>query len=224
MREEAKLTAEELETSGLIVIVRATQEFDLVRTAEALADGGIQAMEITLTTPGALAAVAAIRQKLSPALRVGAGTILSPEDARRAAEAGAEFIVTPTLQTATIAFCRQRSLPIACGCMTPTEALAAHQAGADFLKLFPADTLGPSYVRALLAPLPFLKLIPTGGVSLDNLAAYIDAGSVGVALGSSLISRRIVRDRDWAGLTGLARQYVEALATVRASQKGQFFP
>ena len=214
------LTAAELEETGLIAIVRTDVEADFGRVAEALAEGGIRAMEITLNTPGALPAISAIRRALSPALRVGAGTILGPEDARAAHEAGAEFIVTPTLQPETIAYCRQQGLPIACGCLTPTEALAAHQAGADFIKLFPADTLGPAYVRALRAPLPFLRIIPTGGVSLDNLAAYIQAGSAGVALGGNLVGKAALRDRDWAALTATAREYVQALAAARAALKG----
>ncbi len=215
------LTAAELEDIGLIAIVRTDREADFGRVAEALAEGGIRAMEITLNTPGALPAIGAIRRALSPTMRVGAGTILGPEDARAAHAAGAEFIVTPTLQPETIAFCRQYALPIACGCMTPTEALAAHQAGADFLKLFPAEGLGPGYIRALLAPLPFLRIIPTGGVSLDNLAAFLQAGSVGVALGGNLVSKAVLRDHDWAGLTATAREYVQALAAARAALKGE---
>ena len=215
------LTAAELEEIGLIAIVRTDLETDLMRVAEALAEGGIRAMEITLNTPGALPAIGHVRRAFSPAMRVGAGTILSPQDARAAHEAGAEFIVTPTLQLETIAFCRAQGLPIACGCMTPTEALAAHQAGADFIKLFPADGLGPGYVRALRAPLPFLKIIPTGGVSLDNLAAFLQAGSAGVALGGNLVSKAVLRDHDWAGLTATSREYVQTLAEARAALKGE---
>ena len=215
------LTAAELEEIGLIAIVRTDAETDLMRVAEALAEGGIRAMEITLNTPGALPAIREIRCAFSPTMRVGAGTILGPEDARAAHEAGAEFIVTPTLQLETIAFCRAQDLPIACGCMTPTEALAAHQAGADFIKLFPADSLGPGYVRALRAPLPFLRIIPTGGVSLDNIAAFIRAGCVGVALGGNLVSKAVLRDRDWAGLTAMSREYVQTLAAARAALKGE---
>ena len=211
------LTAAELEEIGLIAIIRTDLEADLMRVAEALAEGGIRAMEITLNTPGALAAITAIGHALSPGMRVGAGTILRPDDARAAFEAGAEFIVTPTLQTDTIAFCREHHLPIACGCMTPTEALTAHRAGANFIKLFPSETLGPGYVRALLGPLPFLKIIPTGGVSRDNLAAFLQAGSVAVALGGNLVSKAALRDQDWAGLTNAASDYVQTLAAARAT-------
>ena len=212
------LTAAELQEIGLIAIVRTDLDADMRRVAEALAEGGIRAMEITLNTPNALASITTVRRELSPALRVGAGTILNAADAQKAEEAGAEFLVTPTLQLDTIAFCRQHTLPLACGCLTPTEALTAHQAGADFIKLFPADTLGPSYVRALLAPLPFLRIIPTGGVSLQNVADYIQAGSVALALGSNLVSRQILRDGDWSGLTAFARDYVQALAAARTAK------
>ena len=140
-------------------------------------------MEITLNTPGALPAIGAIRARCRLPCASARALSLTPRTPRAAHEAGAEFIVTPTLQLETIAFCREHNLPIACGCLTPTEALAAHRAGADFIKLFPSDGLGPGYVRALLAPLPFLKIIPTGGVSLDNLAAFLQAGSVGSCLG-----------------------------------------
>ena len=212
------LTAAELERCGLIAIVRADAEADWLGVAQALADGGIRAMEITLNTPGALPGIQAIREKSPSVIRVGAGTVLSPEEAQTAFEAGAEFIVTPTLQIETIRFCQAHRLPIACGCMTPTEALAAHRAGADFIKLFPADTLGPGYVRALLAPLPFLKIMPTGGVSLDSLPLFIQAGCVGAALGGNLVSKTVLRDCDWGGLAATARDYVQALAAARAAK------
>ena len=210
-----RLMASELERIGLIAIVRTDAAVDMTRVAQALAEGGVRAMEITLNTPGALAAIAAVRREMEGTLRVGAGTILGPEDAQDAIEAGAEFIVTPTLQTDTVALCRERGVPIACGSMTPTECLAAHRAGADFVKLFPADGLGPGYVRALLAPLPFLKIIPTGGVSLDTLPAFIKAGCVGVALGGNLVSKQRLQAQDWEGLTETARQYAQLLAESR---------
>jgi len=215
------LTAAELEEIGLIAIVRTDADTDLMRVAEALAEGGIRALEITLNTPGALPAIGAVRRAFSPAMRVGAGTILGPQDARAAFEAGAEFLVTPTLQPDTIAYCRDNALPIACGCMTPTEALAAHQAGADFIKLFPADSLGPAYVRALRAPLPFLRIIPTGGVSLDTLALFLQAGCVGVALGSNLVSKTVLQNQDWDALAATARRYVQTFASARAALKGE---
>lgn len=209
------LTAMELEEIGLIAIVRAKTPVALLPVAEALVRGGIRAMEITLNTPSALEGVTALKSRFGGVLRVGAGTILDADDARRATDAGAEFIVTPTLQLDTIAFCRERSVPLACGAMTPTEALAAHRAGADFVKLFPADGLGSAYVRALLAPLPFLKIIPTGGVNRDTLAEFIRAGCVGVALGGGLVSQQLLDTEDWDRLALLAEEYVALLAAAR---------
>ncbi len=209
------VTASELEDMGLIAIVRAKTPVDLPSVADALARGGIRAMEITLNTPGALEGVTELKSHMQGVMSIGAGTILDVDDARRATDSGAEFLVTPTLQTDTIAFCRKRAIPIACGAMTPTEALAAHRAGADFVKLFPADGLGPAYVRALLAPLPFLKIMPTGGVNRDTLADFIRAGCVGAALGSGLVSSRILEDSDWERLTLLAQEYVQILAATR---------
>jgi 2-dehydro-3-deoxyphosphogluconate aldolase/(4S)-4-hydroxy-2-oxoglutarate aldolase len=149
-----KLTAPELEVAGLIAIIRAISDNGLLAAAEALSRGGVTALEVTLNTPNALEVIARVRRELGSKVRVGAGTILGPDDARRAVAAGAEFIVTPSLQPATIAFCRAQQVPILCGCMSPTEVFIAHQAGADFIKLFPAAALGLEYVGALLAPLP----------------------------------------------------------------------
>lgn len=209
------MTAAELEEIGLIAIVRAKANVAVLPIAEALARGGIQAMEITLNTPGALDGVSELKSRFQGIMSIGTGTILDVDDARRATDAGAEFLVTPTLQPDTVAFCRERAIPIACGAMTPTEALAAHRAGADFVKLFPADGLGPAYVRALLAPLPFLKIIPTGGVTRDTLADFIHAGCVGAALGSGLVSSQILEDSDWERLTLLSQEYVQILAAAR---------
>lgn len=212
-------TAAELETAGLIAIIRADAPQGVREAACALRRGGVRAMEITLNTPGALELIAAIRAETSGqdgVMRVGAGTILNADDARRTMEAGAEFIVTPTLQLDSIRVCRAAGVPIFCGAMTPTECLTAHQAGADFVKLFPAAGLGPDYVRALLGPLPFLKLVPTGGVSLENVASWLRAGCAAVAVGSELVSRRVLREHDFEGLTQSARRYIEAIHAARS--------
>ena len=213
---QSKLTAQELEEIGLIGIIRADSSEHVVEAISALHRGGIRAVEITLNTPNALELIAATRRALGEGMRVGAGTILEPADAERAIEAGSEFIVTPTLQCDTIAVCRQHNVPIACGCATPTESLAAHRAGADFIKVFPAESLGLGYIKAIRGPLPFLKLMPTGGVSLENLAAFIQAGCVGIGLGGNLVSKRALQEQDWGGLTALAAQFVAALATARS--------
>jgi 2-dehydro-3-deoxyphosphogluconate aldolase/(4S)-4-hydroxy-2-oxoglutarate aldolase len=212
------VSAVELEEIGLIAIVRANQSVDLLSIANALADGGIRAMEITLNTPGALDAIKQIRSELGARLHVGAGTILEPDDARRSLDSGAEFIVTPTLQPETIALCNSANVPIFCGCLTPTEALSAHYAGADFIKIFPAETFGPAYIKAILAPLPFLKIVPTGGVTINNLKAWFDSGCAAVAVGSSLINSDVIQNRDWDGLRNTASHFVQTLNNIRSDQ------
>lgn len=213
-----KLTAEELQNIGLVAIVRTGAEAPFREIATALLAGGLRAVEITLTTPGALAAITLLRQEFSPNLRIGVGTVLDVSDALEAIAAGAEFVVTPTLQAETVAACQSHKIPVACGAFTPTEALAAHRAGADFIKLFPSDTLGPAYVKAILGPLPFLKIIPTGGVSLETLGAFIEAGCVGVGLGGNLVSRKILQEKDWKGLETWASRYVAALNAARSAK------
>ncbi len=213
--EEPTLTAADLHRAGLVAIVRAASSAGVLEAARALRNGGAGAMEVTLNTPDALELIAAIRAEAQGAMSVGAGTILDAADARRAIEAGAQFIVTPTLQLDSIEMCRAHQIPIMCGAMTPTECLVAHRAGADFMKLFPAATLGPDYVRALLGPLPFLRLAPTGGVSLDNLAAWIEAGCALVAVGSELVSNATLRDGDFAGLEAKTRRFMAVLNAAR---------
>ncbi len=199
----------DIQKAGIIAIIRHDRECDLLSAARALAKGGITAMEITLNTPDALSAISAVRAEV-PGIRVGAGTILEVADAEKAIGAGAEFIVTPTVQPDSIRACRDANIPIVCGCMTPTEALTAHRAGADFLKVFPADSLGPAFIKAILGPMPFLKLVPTGGVSLGNIKDFFAAGSTAVAVGSHLVSRSMLESGDWAHLEEVASQFAAA--------------
>jgi len=166
-------------------------------------------MEITLNTPGALAGISQVRDQLGESVTIGAGTILGPDDARKAIDAGAQFIVTPTLQLDTIAECREQGVPILCGAMTPTEIFAAHQAGADFVKLFPAGSLGLDYIKSVLAPLPFVRFVPTGGVSLQNIASFLEVCPA-VGVGSNLVDLRLVAEGRWDDLTALARRFAEA--------------
>ena len=217
------LSPTDLEEAGLVAIVRAQSSHGVLEAARALRRGGVRALEITLNTPDALDLIAALRQESqhdAAPLFIGAGTILDADDARRAIESGAQFIVTPTLQPDSIAACREAGAPIFCGAMTPTECLAAHRAGADFVKLFPAAGLGPSYVRALLGPLPFLKLVPTGGVSLETLASWLHAGCRAVAAGSELVSNAELRAGDWGALEEKARRWAQVLEAARAGNDG----
>jgi 2-dehydro-3-deoxyphosphogluconate aldolase/(4S)-4-hydroxy-2-oxoglutarate aldolase len=202
--------------SACVAIIRAGPGTDLAAVAGALIQGGVTTLEITLNTPGALAAIEHLRTNFPTDLLVGAGTILNAADVAAAAKSGAQFIVTPTLQFDSIAACRQRSLPIFCGCSSPTEMLAAHRAGADFIKLFPATRYGPQYIRDVLAPLPMLRIVPTGGVNADNVATWLAAGAPAVAVGSQLVDPKLIAARDYDALTEKARTFLTALNAARS--------
>lgn len=210
--------ASSLASAGLLAIIRAVgKEAEiavLVDAAGALWAGGVRCMEITLNTRGALKSIEAVRAKL-PGMCCGAGTVLSPEDARAARDAGAQFIVTPALDLETVAFCKEHALAVSPGCASPTEAITATRAGADFVKIFPANRFALSHMRAMLEAMPQLRLVPTGGVRAANAHEYLAAGCAAVAAGSTLVSKEILLRRDWKGLESAAREFVEAIAAWR---------
>jgi 2-dehydro-3-deoxyphosphogluconate aldolase/(4S)-4-hydroxy-2-oxoglutarate aldolase len=187
----------------------------LRRTAAALAAGGVGAVEITLTTPGALEAIAELASDRAPGYIVGAGTVLDEPAARAAIAAGARFVVSPTLDRAVVRCCRDAGVPCMPGALTPTELLEAWRAGASVVKLFPASAVGPRYLREVLAPLPFLRVVPSGGVSLDNASDWIRAGAVAVSVGGALVSAPVVRQEQGTELTARARALVESVAAAR---------
>ncbi|HEX4644941.1 MAG TPA: bifunctional 4-hydroxy-2-oxoglutarate aldolase/2-dehydro-3-deoxy-phosphogluconate aldolase [Verrucomicrobiae bacterium] len=205
---------------GIIAIVRIKAPEHVPPLIEALLAGGIVAVEITMTTPGALAAIREASQKFGARAVIGVGTVLEARTCRQAIEAGAEFIVTPITRPEIAAVAREFERPVMLGAYTPTEAQLAHEAGADFIKIFPADGLGPNYIKALRAPLPHLRLVPTGGVDLPNVADFLKAGCAALGIGSSLITAPILRDENWPELTRLARQFVEAARKARAPLTG----
>jgi 2-dehydro-3-deoxyphosphogluconate aldolase/(4S)-4-hydroxy-2-oxoglutarate aldolase len=200
---------------GIVAVIRADNSEQLVHVAQALCDGGVTAMEVTMTTPNALQVIETVTKKFGDKVLMGVGTILDDVTARMAMLAGAEFVVTPVMRPSVIALCRRYSKPIICGAYTPTEALTAHEAGADFVKIFPADGLGPNYMKAVLAPLPQLQIIPTGGVDVKTCGDFIKAGCAAVAAGSSLVSKEMLKNQDWKKITETAQAFVKALAAVR---------
>jgi 2-dehydro-3-deoxyphosphogluconate aldolase/(4S)-4-hydroxy-2-oxoglutarate aldolase len=195
----------------IIAVVRAKNSASLIQIAAALYDGGIRAIETTLTTPGAIDSIRSLPEEWRTKMLIGIGTVLDACDTREAIGAGANFVVTPVVRPEVVTVCNELNVPVACGAFTPTEALAAHEAGADFVKLFPAEAVGPAYIKAILAPLPFLKIIPTGGVTPENCRIFLDAGCVALGAGSRLVSTEILDRQDWAGLTQRAREFTEAL-------------
>jgi 2-dehydro-3-deoxyphosphogluconate aldolase/(4S)-4-hydroxy-2-oxoglutarate aldolase len=195
---------------GLIAVVRARSAEQVLPLAEALLAGGIRAIEVTLTTPNALQAIRTCAKELSPAALVGVGTILNAQNTHDAIDAGAEFVVSPITRAEIAEAAQERDKPVMLGAFTPTEAQAAYEAGADFIKLFPADVLGPAYIKAVRAPLPHLKFVPTGGVTLTSIADFFKAGCAAVGIGSSLISASILDSNNWSELRRLAAEFVQA--------------
>ena len=206
-----------VESTGVVAVVRLDDLGQAERLADALYAGGVRCIEFTLTNRKAIAVVEQLRESHGDRLLVGAGTVLDPESARAAITAGAQFVVTPTLRVGTIDLCRRYSVPIVCGAFTPTEILTAWEAGADWVKVFPASAGGPRYLREIRGPLPQVKLIPTGGVSAENAGEYVAAGAVAVAVGSNLVRAEQIAAGAWEQITASARHLVEAVAGARRS-------
>lgn len=198
----------------VVAVVRLDSGDQLVKVAEALQAGGISAIEFTVPTPGALEMIRQAAAHFGDAVLMGAGTVLDPETARAAILSGAQFIVTPALNLKTIELCHRYGKPIIPGAMTPTEILTAWEAGADLVKVFPADSLGPPYLKAVLAPLPQVRLAPTGGISADNAADYLRAGATALGVGGKLVDKAAVARGDWAALTAEAERLMEAVRLV----------
>jgi 2-dehydro-3-deoxyphosphogluconate aldolase/(4S)-4-hydroxy-2-oxoglutarate aldolase len=204
-----------LTNPGLIAVVRAQASEQVLPVSEALITGGIIAVEITMTTPDALPAIAAARERFGESAVIGVGTVLDAETCRAAISAGAEFVVSPILRPELVAIAHEADRPIMLGAYTPTEAQLAHETGADFIKIFPADGLGPNYIKALRGPLPHLRIVPTGGVDLNTAPDFLKAGCVALGVGSTLISADILRQSDWPELTRRARQWMAAVSHFR---------
>ncbi|MEK0450010.1 MAG: bifunctional 4-hydroxy-2-oxoglutarate aldolase/2-dehydro-3-deoxy-phosphogluconate aldolase [Verrucomicrobiota bacterium] len=201
--------------SGIVAILRSPTGAKLIDAAKAIVSGGIPAIEVTMTTPGALNIIRDMKRALGDDVCMGVGSVLDTETARSALLAGAEYIVTPIVRPDVIQLAHRYGVPVLAGAMTPTEAFTAHELGADFIKLFPAENLGPSYVKALLAPLPALQIIPTGGVTPENIGDYIKAGCPAVGAGSQLAQKELIDNGDFPKITKLAAKYVAALKKAR---------
>ncbi|MCA9129255.1 MAG: bifunctional 4-hydroxy-2-oxoglutarate aldolase/2-dehydro-3-deoxy-phosphogluconate aldolase [Planctomycetales bacterium] len=207
--------------SRLVAIVRLDDLSHALPLSEALFNGGITVQEFTLTNPHALEVISACRDQLtyfqSGNAVIGAGSVRCTDDARRAIGAGAQFIVTPILDLHVIEHCVSSNIPIMCGALTPTEIATAWSAGASAVKVFPVRGLGPDYVRDVLAPMPELALMPTGGVGLENLADYLAAGACAVGVGGKLIDSQAVAAQDWSTVSHVAEQYASLAANTAFS-------
>lgn len=204
-----------VEETGVVAIVRLDDYTAAVEMASAIADGGVTSIEFTYTNPRASEAIARVKQALGDRVLVGAGTVLDPETARAAMLQGADFIVTPTLNLETIRICRRYSVPSVIGAFTPTEILTAWEAGATYVKVFPASAVGARYLKDVRGPLPQVRLIPTGGVDLSNAGDFIRAGASAIAVGSNLVDGKLVAKGDWQTLRERAQGFVAAVRAAR---------
>jgi 2-dehydro-3-deoxyphosphogluconate aldolase/(4S)-4-hydroxy-2-oxoglutarate aldolase len=200
---------------GLVAVVRSPDSEQLVEVARALADGGVTVVEITMSVPNALDVLRRVRHALGDRIVLGAGTVLDPETARAVLLAGAEFIVAPTLNLDVIRLCRRYDKLVMPGAFTPTEILTAWEAGADIVKVFPADVVGPAFFKALRGPLPQVRVMPTGGVDLTTAAAFLQAGACCLGVGGQLVEPKAVAERNFERIRELARQYVAVVRQAR---------
>ncbi len=204
---------QDVAASGVVAVIRMKDPSKLKGVADALIAGGVTAMEVTMTVPGAVGLIEQLAKDLPAGLRLGAGTVLDAETARQVILAGATFIVAPTLDLRTIEMCHRYDVAAMPGCFTPTEILDAHERGADIVKVFPATALGPQFIKDVRGPLPQVKLMPTGGVSLDNAGEWIRAGAVAVGVGSALLDAKAIEEGRLDVLTNNARRIVASVAS-----------
>jgi 2-dehydro-3-deoxyphosphogluconate aldolase/(4S)-4-hydroxy-2-oxoglutarate aldolase len=200
---------------GLVAVVRSQHSRQLVEVVRALADGGVNVVEITMSVPNALDVLGQVRQALGDRVLLGAGTVLDPETARAVLLAGAEYVVSPTLNLDVIRLCRRYDKLVMPGAFTPTEILTAWEAGADIVKVFPADVVGPAFFKALRGPLPQVRVMPTGGVDLTTAASFLRAGACCLGVGSQLVEPEAVAQRNFDRIRELAGQYAAVVKHVR---------
>lgn len=213
-----------IEKIGIVPVVRAASAQEARFAAEAVCDGGIPIVEITMTVPGAVGVIAEL-VKTMPEVLVGAGTVLDAEAARKCAEAGAQFLVTPGFDAGTVAAASELDLLIMAGALTPTEVITAWKSGADFVKVFPCGNLGgAAYIKALKGPLPQVPLVPTGGVNLETAADYIRAGAAALGVGGELIVKEAVQTRKAEIIRGLAGRFVELVKEARSQKSAKAEP
>jgi 2-dehydro-3-deoxyphosphogluconate aldolase/(4S)-4-hydroxy-2-oxoglutarate aldolase len=209
-----------IEEVGIVPVVRASSSEEAVAVAEIIGEGGIPIVEITMTVPGAITVIAELSKRYGDEVLIGAGTVLDPETARSCIAAGAQFIISPALNIQTIELCKLQRIAIFPGALTPTEVVTAWDAGADAVKVFPCSAMGgASYLRALKAPLPDVKLVPTGGVSLATAKDFIVAGAWALGVGADLVNTKAIKAGDSASVVAAARSYVAAVREARASLK-----
>ncbi|HEY3397124.1 MAG TPA: bifunctional 4-hydroxy-2-oxoglutarate aldolase/2-dehydro-3-deoxy-phosphogluconate aldolase [Armatimonadota bacterium] len=203
--------------AGITAVIRAQSSEHLMKIAEALKAGGVESIEVTMTTPNALQVISEVAARFGDEILLGVGTCLDPETARAAILAGAQFAVSPTLNLETIKMVHRYDKVILPGCFTPTEILTAWENGADLVKVFPADVVGPVYFKDVLAPLPQVRLVPTGGVDLTTAADFLKAGAAALCVGGAMMPKAAMAAGDWPAITAIAAQFVQIVKDTRAA-------
>ena len=204
-----------IEAMGVVAVIRLKDSAKLRGVVDALAEGGVRALEVTMTVPRAVDVIRDLAPTLPPGFLLGAGTVVDVETAKAVIDAGARFVVGPVFRPDVIRACHDRDVPAMPGCFSPTEILSAHDAGADIVKVFPATVLGPQFLKDVRAPLPQVKLMPTGGVTLDNAGDWIRAGAVAVGVGSALVDAKAIEAGRFEVITANAHRVVENVRRAR---------
>jgi 2-dehydro-3-deoxyphosphogluconate aldolase / (4S)-4-hydroxy-2-oxoglutarate aldolase len=208
--------AEQLEQLGVVAVIRLKDPGALRAVVDALAAGGVRALEVTMTVPRAIDLIRELAPALPAGFLLGAGTVIDTATARAVIDAGVSFVVGPVFRPEIIAVCHERGIAAIPGCFSPTEILAAHDAGADIVKIFPATALGPQFIKDVRAPLPQVKLMPTGGVTVENAGDWIRAGAVAVGVGSALVDAKAIASGRFDVITANAERLVAGLAAARS--------
>lgn len=206
---------QEILESGVVAIIRMSDSDRLRRVVEAVREGGVTAIEITMTTPGALDVIEEVARTMGDDVQIGVGSVLDAATARRAIDVGARYVVSPIFKPEIVAECHRQGVPAMPGAFTPTEIQLATEAGADVIKVFPADIVGMPFFKAVLAPMPHLKLMPTGGVTVENAGDWIRAGAVAVGVGSALLDKRAIDEGNFEVLTRNARSLRQSIDEAR---------
>ena len=210
-------TAAEIERAGVVAVIRIKDPDKVQAVVNAIAEGGVRAIEVTMTVPGAVGLIRTLAPRMPKGFLFGAGTVLDLATAAQVIDAGAQFIVSPVFRRELIEACHERGVPVTPGCFTPTEILDAWEAGADLVKVFPATALGPGYIKDVRAPLPHVKLMPTGGVTVENAGEWIKAGAAAVGVGTALLDTKAIDAGDYAVLRAKAERIVANVRSARAN-------
>ncbi len=217
MTSQRQAIVAEVERCGVVAIIRMKDPARLAGVVDALLTGGVRVLEVTMTVPGAIELIRGLAKALPEGLILGAGTVVDPETADRVIDAGAKFLVSPVMRVPLIELAGRRDVPIMPGCFSPTEILTAWEAGADIVKVFPATALGPGFLKDVHGPLPDVKLMPTGGVSVDNAGDWIRAGAVAVGVGSALLDAAAIASGQFGRITENAKRMIDNVNKARGA-------